>query len=266
MRRFVAVLVVMVLVVMLLVGMTSAVFAHELIVKPTKTEIAKGEVLPIELHSTHQFIVKEEVENVSLIEAGVFRDGKLEKVELKGNEPELRIDYNVKVVDDGAVLILANKDGEVWSITNEGSQAGTRKELEAKNLKVLRATKTDKFAKAIVNASKEDTNFATVVGQELEVIPVTNPVSAKVGEYFEVKVQYKGQPVALPVWASYDGFASDLVNTYAYYTESNAEGIAKIKITAPGFWFVRAAKDGEPGVEGEYDARNLRSILSFSVK
>jgi uncharacterized GH25 family protein len=117
-----------------------------------------------------------------------------------------------------------------------------------------------------VNASQNDKNFATVTGQELEVVPVTNPANAKVGEYFEVKILYKGQPAAFPVWATYDGFAPDLRNTYAYYTESDSEGTAKVKITAPGFWFVRAAKDGEPGVEGEYDARNVRSILSFAVK
>jgi uncharacterized GH25 family protein len=241
-------------------------FAHELIVKPSKTEVAKGETLLVELQSTHQFIVKEEVENIALIEAGVFRNGKLEKAELKENEPELRIDYTVKIEDDGAVLVLANKSGEVWSTTNEGSRAGSRKELEAKNLKVLRAAKTDKFAKAILNAAKGDTHFATVTGQELEIIPVTNPVDAKVGEYFQVKILYKGQPASVPVWATYDGFAPELQNTYAYYTESNAEGIAKIKLTAPGFWIVRAAKDGEPGVEGEYDVRNIRSILSFAVK
>jgi uncharacterized GH25 family protein len=261
MRRIVVLLVVAVL-----VNCAGTAFAHELIVKPSKTEAGKGEVLPVELQSTHQFIVKEEVENVALIEAGVFRNGKLEKVALKENEPELRIDYSVKIEDDGAVLVLANKSGEIWSTTNEGSMAGSRKELEAKNLKVLRAAKTDKFAKSIVNAGKNDKNFATATGQELEVIPVTNPADAKVGEYFEVKILYKGQPVSTPIWATYDGFAPELQNTYAYYTESDSDGIAKVKLTAPGFWLVRAAKDGEPGVEGEYDVRNVRSILSFAVK
>jgi uncharacterized GH25 family protein len=241
-------------------------FAHELIVKPSKMEAAKGEVLPVELQSTHRFIVKEEVENVALIKAGVFRGGKLEEAELKENEPELRIDYSVKIEDEGAVLVLANKSGEIWSTTSEGGIAGSRRELEAKNLKVLRAAKTDKFAKAIVNASRGDTKFLTVTGQELEVIPVTNPADAKVGEYFQVKIIYKGQPASIPVWATWDGFAPELQNTYAYYTESDAEGIARIKITTPGFWIVRAAKNGEPGVEGEYDIRNVRSILSFEVK
>jgi uncharacterized GH25 family protein len=254
------------LVVAWLLGCAGGSFAHELIVRPSKTEAAKGETLPIELQSTHQFIVKEEVENVALIKAGVFRNGRLEEVELKENEPELRIDYSVKIEDDGAVLVLANKSGEIWSTTNEGSQAGSRKELEAKNLKVLRAAKTDKFAKSIVNAGKDDTNFATVTGQELEIVPVTNPADAKTGEFFQVKVLYKGQPASVPLWATYDGFAPELQNTYAYYTESNSEGIAKVKLTAPGFWLLRAAKDGEPGVEGEYDVRNVRSILSFPVK
>jgi uncharacterized GH25 family protein len=247
-------------------GYASAVFAHELIVKPSKMTAAKGETLPIELQSTHQFIVKEEVEDVSRIEAGLFRNGKLEKAALKENEPELRIDYEVKIADDGAALVVAAKDGEVWSVTNEGSQAGTRKELEAKNLKVLRASKSDKFAKAVVNASKGDKNFAAVVGQELEVVPVTNPADAKAGEVFQVKILYKGQPVSVPVWATYDSFAPELRNTYAYYTESDSDGVAKVKITAPGLWIVRAAKDGEPGAAGEYDIRNLRSILTFEVK
>jgi uncharacterized GH25 family protein len=263
MRRFFVVLSVAVLAGW---GCASAVSAHELIVKPSKMTAAKGEVLPIEIQSTHQFIVKEEVENVSRVEAGVFRDGRLEKAELKENEPELRIDCQVTIADDGAVLVVAAKNGEVWSVTNEGSQAGSRKDLEAKNLKVLRASKNDKFAKAVVNASKDDKNFAAVVGQELEVVPVTNPADAKTGEYFQVKILYKGQPASVPVWATYDGFAPELQNTYAYYTESGADGVAQIKLTAPGLWIVRAAKDGEPGVEGEYDVRNLRSILAFEVK
>ncbi|MDR1873441.1 MAG: DUF4198 domain-containing protein, partial [Synergistaceae bacterium] len=232
MRRFFMYRFVALSVVVLLVGCASVVFAHELIVKPSKMEAAKGEDLPIELHSTHRFIVKEEVENIALIRAGVFRNGKLEEAGLRENEPELRIDYSVKIEDDGAVLVVANKSGEIWSTTNEGSMAGSRRELEAKNLKVVRAAKTDKFARAIVNASKGDTKFAAVVGQELEVIPVTNPADAKVGEYFRVKILYKGQPASLPVWATFDGFAPELQNTYAYYTESSAEGIADVRITA----------------------------------
>ena len=254
------------LVMVVLLGDAGGASAHELILKPSKMEAAKGETLPVELQSTHVFIVKEEVENVARIEAGVFQDGKLEKVELKENDPELRIDMNVKVSDDGATIILANKDGELWSVTNEGGKEGSRKDLEAKGLKVLRTTKNDKFAKAFVNASKDDKKFATVVGQELEIVPVTNPAEAKAGEFFQVKILFKGQPASGPVWATFDGFVTDHQSTYAYYTESDAEGMAWIKIAQPGLWIVRAAKDNLPGVLGEYDALNLRSVLTFEVK
>lgn len=261
MRRFIVATILGVL-----FGYAGAASAHELILKPTKMDLPGGETLPVELQSTHYFIVKEEVENTARIKAGVFHDGKLDEVPLKANEPELRIDMNVKTEPAGSTLVVANKDGEIWSVTNEGEKEGARKDLEAQGLKVVRATKTDKYAKAIVNASKDDKNYATVVGQELEIVPVTNPADAKVGEYFRVKVLMKGQPMSGPVWATYDGFAPEHESTYAYYTEGDADGTAWIKITHPGLWIVRAAVNNLPGDKGEYDSRNLRSILTFEVR
>jgi uncharacterized GH25 family protein len=241
--------------------------AHELILKPSSFSAKPGDELAVELQSTHVFIVKEEVENVSRIEAGVFADGKLAKSELKENEPELRIDFSVKIPDgDSATLVVANKIGDIWCVTPDGWKEGTRKEVEAQGIKVTRASLTDKFTKTFINPSKSDKNFATVVGQELEVVPITNPADIKVGEFFKVKVLFKGQPAAMPVYATYDGFVKEFENTYAYSTQSDSEGIANIKITSPGVWIVRAAKDNEPGVEGEYEVRNLRSILTIEVK
>lgn len=241
--------------------------AHELILKPTSFKAAPGSDLAVELQSTHVFIVKEEVEDISKIDAGVFADGKLTKSILNGNDAELRIDFSVKVPEgNSSALIAANKSGDVWCVTPDGWKPGTRKAIEAEGIKVTRASMTDKFTKAIINPSASDKNFATVIGQELEVVPVTNPADAKMGQFFKVKVIHNGQPASTPVFATYDGFVAELENTYAYYTESNSEGIANIKITSPGIWIIRAAVDNLPGVEGEYDARNLRSILTVEVK
>jgi uncharacterized GH25 family protein len=252
---------------MLVVLCAAPAFAHELILKPTKFTAPKGTELPIELQSTHIFIVKEEVEDISTIKAGIFQGGKLVESPLKPNEPDLRIDFSVKVPDgEKSTIILANKSGEIWSSTPDGSKPGSRKSLEDQGIKVTSARKTDKFAKAIINASESDKNFAAVAGQELEIVPVTNPASAKIGQYFKVKVLFKGQSAAMPVLATYDGFVKEFQNTYSYYTESDTDGIANIKITAPGLWIIRASKDNEPGVPGEYDTRSLRSILSILVK
>jgi uncharacterized GH25 family protein len=162
--------------------------------------------------------------------------------------------------------LAAEKSGEIWSVTNEGSKPGPRKTLEDQGLKVVTSTMIDKYAKSVINASPGDANFSQTLGQDLEIVPVTNPADARVGEYFKVKVLHRGEPAAIPVWATYDAFVTEYENTYAYYTESDAEGIANIKITAPGLWLVRASKDNDPGVEGQYDARSIRSTLTFAVK
>ena len=242
-------------------------FSHELTIKNVKGDAPKaGEPFELTVQSAHKFIVPEEVEILSRVKAGIIEDGKLIESELKGNDPKFWIDFSVTPKDlSGSFIVTAIKDGESWCVTNEGGKSGSRKDLEAQGLKVLSANKYDKYAKAIFNTSTEDKNFAQVLGQPLEIIPVTNPADAKVGEYFDVKILLNGQPYTGPVWASYDGFVTEYENTYAYYTEAE-NGEAHVKITAPGWWGIRAAQSGLPGVEGDYDNLNLRAFLLFEVK
>ena len=248
-------------------GIAGAAGAHELILKPEKMEAPKGTEVALEIQSTHKFVVPEEMEDVSVMKAGVFRNGTIEPIGLKGNEPKLRIDSSFKVADDGATLVVCEKRPvKPYSRTNQGAKSGTRKELETQGLKVMSSIKYEKFAKVIVNAKAGDANFATVVGQELEIVPVTNPADIKVGGYADFKVICKGQPTSVPVWATYDGFCPEYENTYAFYSEGDKDGVVHVKITQPGFWMVRAMTNDPTGVSGEYDSRQLRSVLTFLVK
>lgn len=250
---------------LLVSALSGAACAHELTLRPNG-EVKEGTPLSMTVQSAHRFIVPEEVEVLERIKAGPFVNGAFQPQPLTGNEKELCIDFTVPEIKAGeANIILAEKDGEVWCITNEGGKSGARKDLEAQGLKVKSATKYDKYAKLIVNASGTDRKYAAVVGAPLEIIPVTNPADAKVGEFFEVKILLEGQPYTGPVWATYDGFDTEHENTYAYYTEAE-NGQAFVKITSPGLWGVRAMQAGLPGVEGQYDSRSLRSFLLFEVK
>ena len=241
-------------------------YSHELTIKAHSTAMKAGERFPVTVQSAHKFIVPEEVEILERVKAGIIEDGKFIPSELKANEPELCIDFTVTPKDlSQSVILVATKDGESWCVTNEGGKSGSRKDLEAQGLKVISSNKYDKYAKAIFNTSHDDKNFASVLGFPLEIIPVTNPADAKVGEYFHVKILLNGQPYTGPVWATYDGFVTEYENTYAYYTEAE-NGEAHVKITAPGWWGIRAAQSGLPGVEGDYDNLNLRTFLLFDVK
>ena len=249
-----------------LVLLTVPAFSHELTIKARSTELKAGEPFHATVQSAHKFIVPEEVEILSRVKAGIIEDGKFVESELKGNDAELCIDFTVTPKDlSKSVILVATKDGESWCVTNEGGKSGSRKDLEAQGLKVLSANKYDKYAKAIFNSSHEDTNYSKVLGQPLELVPITNPADAKVGDFFDVKILLNGQPYTGPVWATYDGFVTEYENTYAYYTEAE-NGVAHIKITAPGWWGIRAAQAGLPGVEGDYDHLNLRAFLLFEVK
>ena len=245
---------------------TSSAFSHELTIKAKFGSLKASEPFHATVQSAHKFIVPEEVEVLERVKAGIIEDGKFVESEIKANEPELCIDFTVTPKDlSQSVILVATKDGESWCVTNEGGKTGSRKELEASGLKVISANKYDKYAKAILNTSHDDKNYSRVLGHPLEIIPVTNPADAKVGEYFHVKILLNGQPYTGPVWATYDGFVTEYENTYAYYTEAE-NGEAHIKITAPGYWGIRAAQSGLPGVEGDYDNLNLRAFLLFSVK
>ena len=241
-------------------------FSHELTIKAKSNEMKANEPFNVTVQSAHKFIVPEEVEVLERVKAGIIEDGKFVEAEIRANEPELCIDFTVTPKDlSQSVILAAIKDGETWSITNEGGKTGSRKDLEAQGLKVIRATKNDKYVKAFFNTSHDDKNFATVLGHPLEIIPVTNPADAKVGEYFDVKILLNGQPYTGPVWATYDGFVTEYENTYAYYTEAE-NGEAHVKITAPGLWGIRAYQGDLPGVEGDYDAFTLRAFIVFEVK
>lgn len=241
-------------------------FSHELIIKAHDTAMKEGQPFPATVQSAHKFIVPEEVEILSRVKAGIIEDGKFVPSEIRANEPGLCIDFTVTPKDlSQSVILVATKDGESWCVTNEGGKSGAKKDLEAQGLKVISANKYDKYAKAIFNTSHDDKNFASVVGHPLEIIPVTNPADAKAGEYFHVKILVNGQPYTGPVWATYDGFAPEYENTYAYYTEAE-NGEAHVKITTPGWWGIRAVQSGLPGVEGDYDALTIRSFLLFEVK
>lgn len=247
--------------------LATPVFAHELTIKPKDADykIEAGTPVEFTVQSAHRFIVPEEVEVLERVKAGVVVDGKIKEAEIKGNEKDLCIDFTVTPENSGTIVLAAIKDGETWSVTNEGGKTGSRSELETQGLRVLRATKNDKYVKAIFKASKDDKTFNVILNQPLEIIPVTNPADAKVGEFFNVKILLNGQPYTGPVWATYDGFVTEYENTYAYYTEAE-NGEAHVKITAPGLWGIRAFQGDLPGKDGDYDALTLRAFLVFEVK
>ncbi len=248
-----------------LLSFAGAAMAHELFLKP-EVFAAKGDSdVKVSIISTHRFMISEEVEEADTMKLGVLGISGDTFGDVKADEANQCLVSTLHVKSDAPAVLTLERAGELYSITNKGGKPGSRKELEAQGLKVKSSTLYCKFVKAMFNAKSGDETWKELANQDLEIVPLSNPADLKVGDELAVKILHHGSPESTNVWASYDGFAPDWENTYAYYTECDTEGVAHIRITHPGYWFVRTMST-EKGVDGEYDSKNIRSVFCFEVK
>lgn len=108
-----------------------------------------------------------------------------------------------------------------------------------------------RFMKTFVQVGQtRSDHYSNVMGQKIEIIPLSNPYSVKAGSRLSVKVAFDGAPAAgLRVMATYDSFSKDH-DVYAQTTQTNAEGVATFSIDKPGLWLIRSNRmlplEGDP--------------------
>lgn len=97
-----------------------------------------------------------------------------------------------------------------------------------------------RFLKSFVQVGSARTdNFNQVLGQTIELIPLTNPYSVSPGSELAVKVLFSGKPLSdARVMGTYDSFSKEH-DVYAHTVQTNAEGIAQIPIDHSGIWMIR---------------------------
>ncbi|MDR2710088.1 MAG: DUF4198 domain-containing protein [Burkholderiales bacterium] len=243
---------------------SSSAQAHEFLLKPNKFTIKKGEKVAAHAMASHVFMVSEEMEPLNTVEASVRQGKTVTPLKFTENAKAAQLETSFSLASDAPALLLGRRHDDVVCLTTRGAQDGTRKELEAKGLTVKSCTLYEKFVKVWLNAQASDKSFAEPVDQKLEIIPLTPPAQTKVGEEMQFKVLYDGKPLSAAAWATYDGFSKH-ENTYAYYTEADAQGIVNVKITAPGAWMVRVAHTVKNN-GGDIDATETRAVAMFEVR
>ena len=205
--------------------MSDAAYAHEFIAKPGAMAVQAGAELQVAGLSSHVFLISQELEAQQDVKVGFYADGKRTDIAVKPNEKTLAYDGTVTAPTSATFIVTGARLPQIWATTPEGLKQMTRKTAGASN-----PYKIEKFSKALVNVTPADDGFSTVIGDTLEIVPVTNPAMVRPGDEMTVKVLFKGQPLTTNVYATYDGFSKE-ENTYAYYTEGHRDGTAKLKIT-----------------------------------
>ncbi len=237
----------------------SVVCAQEFILKPFSTTVEAGERFSVAVLSTRIFMRSQKLEVAKDVRIELCTEGKREPpVPLSPNHIALTIDARVTAPSSTTFIVCADRLAQIWSSPN-GDREATKRAPGASS-----SFKTEQFAKALVNLSVSDDGYKAVVGDRLEIVPVTNPAAAKVGEEITFKVLFDGQPLSTPVFATYDRF-SENETTYAYYTEAADDGTAKVQITHPGLWIVRV-ETKVPEETEDHDSYLARAVLVFRAK
>jgi len=224
--------------------------AHEFIIKPAAMHAKAGDKVPFSVLSTHVFMAGEELLSAGTVRASLLEGNKSVDLPLKENNILQTLDGVATVQSKGTAMITGHLVEPIETVTSQE----TGKQLKAK---------FEKFSKALIVVDTSDKSYEKTLGHRLEILPVSNPTAAKIGDELSFKILFEGKPLQAYVYATYDGF-SRYYNTYAYVTESR-EGVARVKITHPGPWMVRVEKRLAVA-EKDYSLHVLKAVLVFPVE
>ena len=241
------------------VGLAGTAHSHEFVAKPAAMTVPAGAELQVAGLSTHVFLISQELEAQKDVKVGYYVDGKRTDIAVKPNDKTLAYDGALT-----APSALPSSSRARASSANLGHDPRRVKQVTRKTTSASNPYKIEKFSKALVNVTPADNGFSTIIGDTLEIVPVTNPATVRPGDEMTVRVLFKGQPLSTNVYATYDRFSKE-ENTYAYYTEGHKDGTAKVKITQAGIWMVRV-QHAAPEHTEDYDRYVARAVLLFEVK
>ncbi len=121
-----------------------------------------------------------------------------------------------------------------------------------------------KHVKAIFQVGTEKSDaYKTPLGYPAEIVPMGNPYDLKVGRVLEVQCLVDGSPAANVVVLS--GGHTGAKRFPPRSARSDATGIARIKITSRGRWYVKFISMREVS-EAEIDYESKWATLTFGVR
>jgi uncharacterized GH25 family protein len=222
---------------LLLSAIAQPTLSHEFMVLPSSTTVAAGEPLSAEVTMTETWIQPDRAPPVEMV--------KLERIDEAGRMP-VSLQLGPKAhratftAPAGALLLAATMRRD--RVEAPRVPAGAPK-AEG------RMTRSETFSKVYVNLKAKDTLWSELAGTRLEIVPLANPSSLKIGDTLPVKILFEGRPVATRVQAAYDGKGAK-GHGFAVRTESGADGTVRIALTQAGPWLIRARHDLEETRKG----------------
>ncbi len=242
--------------------LATSIFAHEFIVKPQQSDATVGKAIPFGVMVAHRFCISEELEKSEYVNISLWEDGKKSKeADLAENNAFLTLDGTVTPTKKGGAIIAGHREAMAWSKTTKGWAVGDKKTLKG----VLETNLYEKFAKVLLVVDGDDSGFDDIIGDRLEIIPLTSPAAARPGDEIQFKVLFDGKPLTTTILAGFDGFSKGQ-NTYAFSGDTDENGIVTIPFYSGGLWFVRANHTIDAEDQELYNEHNIRANYMFELR
>jgi len=138
------------------------------------------------------------------------------------------------------------------------------KDRVEKGKRILASFAFSSYGKTIVHRGSPGGNgFKTNIGQDLEIIPLKDPANVKVGEYFKLKILYKGKSVSKER-VVYQ-IAKDKKRIVQGVTLTSSKGIARIKISSSGKYLIEIDHAEINPKWPDCNERRLHSSITFFI-
>jgi nickel transport protein len=122
-----------------------------------------------------------------------------------------------------------------------------------------------KYAKALLYTGGGDSDvFQTVVGHQLELVPLSNPFALKPNETLRVRVYFEGKPLAGAAVEIGDGVTPRKEEEIPRYN-TNSDGIAEVPIHRPGLQLLVVEHNAPPLHADLCDSDVSIATLSFML-
>ena len=255
------------LVILLVAMVSSNAYAHYCWINVDNYSPKVDEEVVISIGYGHRFPVDDVFKKAEDIESFYLVDpeGKILPLEVKtqGEGEEKQVSpVKIRLKRSGTYLIIFEKKSKFLTKTTEGWKYQSKKGLR----NVIKSYWSEGSAKAIINVDQISGNFfQKEINKRYQVIPLDNPGKLKEGDYLSVKVLLDGKPYSTKVFATYAGFSTEK-ETFAYTTQTDKEGIVKIKILKSGAWLIKARDEIPYPDPEEADVYSFTSSLTFEIK
>ena len=161
----------------------------------------------------------------------------------------------------GIYYVTAQRKPGFFTIKEKGFHIGPKTGIKD----AVKCSYSMDTMKAVVNVGNVKAVPDRVFGLPLELVPLTNPMDARIGDYMKIQVLYHGKPVHhFRVYATYEGFSGE--GAFAYTNGVDKQGIFNLKVLHAGKWVVYAEKEEPYDNPSECDMQNYRTSLTFEIE